>query len=74
MINEFDETKKQITTEFDGVIEDSKKIREILSDPSQLSEKDLKFVMARIGNNKTINVALNGKISIIRLTSRTKRG
>lgn len=73
MENQYDQTKKTIMEKFDGVIEDSEQIRNILKDRSKLSPIDLEFVKARIGNNKAINVALNGQISVIRLTEQTKK-
>jgi hypothetical protein len=62
-----DSVMNRIEEGFDGVVEDSIKVREILSHPESLSSKDLDFIRARIGNNKTINVALNGRLSAIRM-------
>lgn len=73
MENELEETKKSIMSGFDDVVKDSEAIRAILSQPGKLSSTDLDFVKARIGNNKTINVALNGKISVIRLTDKMEK-
>jgi Ni/Co efflux regulator RcnB len=73
MGNEFENTKGKIMEGFDGVIKDSEAIRDMLSHPEKLSSADLEFVKARIGNNKAINVALNGEISIIRLTNQTEK-
>lgn len=60
--------EKQLNEAFDKVIEDSEKIRQLLDNPD-ITIDQLNVIKTKISNNKTINGACNGKISVVRMLS-----